>query len=1212
MVRLHYANRLENLLAPLAAAIRARQRSYPLQRMPVIVPNRAIEEFVKLRVAEQTGVAANLEFPFLRRFLADKLREADKSLRIVEFEQLQVLLFECIRRDAVREDRELDAVRGYLAGGSDDEADRERRAMDLAGHVARLFREYSISRRAMIRRWRAGQRLDAAPFEDAERWQRRLWDALFDLDGTLRPNWSADQTLKWMLLSDAFDAADKARLKSVLPDEVFVFGLAYAGPAFVEIFARLGQLINLSVFALNPCQEFWEDVDDARVAERLRLAHRGARLQAGLEGAEDPFGLEADAGGDNPALRLWGRPGREYVRMLNELADCDFESHFIHPASGGAPTILKSLQESILVREGERAPMQPGDSPGDDGSVRILACPGIRREVEIVANEIWSLVRSGDRAVDSGGGASPLRFHEIGVLIPDSSCDAYLPHIESVFADRGLPVEITTRSAAGMSRVAGAIELLIRLPLGRLARTEVVRVLTHPAVAGSDPEIETELWSTWARELGVFFGADEEAAAAGYLPTDMGHWDQALKRLALGVFMTGEPSGDSRAFDAPGAHAYRAFEIGEERIPGALRMIRTARAIIADAIDLRSRRMRLEEWARAISAMVAAYIKPPDAIGERVRDRCLAAIETIATAGISSEPVGYEVVGKLALARIADPEKHQAGFSGRGVAAGALSALRAIPFRVVFVPGLGEASFPERDRHDRLDLRRARRQAGDVSPTERDRYLFLDSILAARERLYLSYVARDARTGDRLEPSSTIRELEFLMRGYVDKKTLARLTINHRVSRYDLEYFPDLNGKTKSDSISIAETERDSTLPVSLDPEARRGARMAALRADLARQVPISLPARRDSPPLLERLDAIVAERLREILKLETPAGANASRNLVRDEIRLSLAALRKFLECPLQGASRYALGMLEDDDADDDDDEPLGQSRLDRAILLREVFARGHGDRAAMSEEYERAFAIQQASGKAPAGPFAASARGANIAMLDRWVAQARLSGALDLAQFHDLRFGPADEFARSDLVLDPIVLEIPLPAPGGGTILQRVSLHGSIERVSPARNLALHPVIGKEPKLRDFIRLAISAVALAAAGEWREGEFHAVMLAGDDAASKKRERTLPAMSQDAARAYLATLVADLLSGDNHHFFPAEAAEEVHKEIRKGADGRLLTASVEDVRENENVHCGSDYGPVRNARWFDPPSELEMREIIRRRFDPISAIFGT
>ena len=37
--------------------------------------------------------------------------------------------------------------------------------------------------------------------------------------------------------------------------------------------------------------------------------------------------------------------------------------------------------------------------------------------------------------------------------------------------------------------------------------------------------------------------------------------------------------------------------------------------------------------------------------------------------------------------------------------------------------------------------------------------MFLETLLCARERLVLSYVARDELTGERLEPSSVILEL---------------------------------------------------------------------------------------------------------------------------------------------------------------------------------------------------------------------------------------------------------------------------------------------------------------------------------------------------------------------------------------------------------------------------------------------------------------------
>ena len=73
MIRLHYSNRLENLIAPLAEGVADHQRRDPLDRISIVVPNRVVEQFVRYRLAESIGVAANLEFPFLRSYLAEIL-----------------------------------------------------------------------------------------------------------------------------------------------------------------------------------------------------------------------------------------------------------------------------------------------------------------------------------------------------------------------------------------------------------------------------------------------------------------------------------------------------------------------------------------------------------------------------------------------------------------------------------------------------------------------------------------------------------------------------------------------------------------------------------------------------------------------------------------------------------------------------------------------------------------------------------------------------------------------------------------------------------------------------------------------------------------------------------------------------------------------------------------------------------------------------------
>ena len=116
--------------------------------------------------------------------------------------------------------------------------------------------------------------------------------------------------------------------------------------------------------------------------------------------------------------------------------------------------------------------------------------------------------------------------------------------------------------------------------------------------------------------------------------------------------------------------------------------------------------------------------------------------------------------------------------------------MRSLPFRVIFLCGLGEGRFPAAGAPDPLDLTRLEPRVGDVNPRERDKYLFLETLICARDRLYLSYVNRDAQTGDPLEPSPVVSELmRHLDRSHNQP---SKVWINELpLRRYDIEYFSD-------------------------------------------------------------------------------------------------------------------------------------------------------------------------------------------------------------------------------------------------------------------------------------------------------------------------------------------------------------------------------------------------------------------------------------
>jgi exodeoxyribonuclease V gamma subunit len=348
------------------------------------------------------------------------------------------------------------------------------------------------------------------------------------------------------------------------------------------------------------------------------------------------------------------------------------------------------------------------------------------------------------------------------------------------------------------------------------------------------------------------------------------------------------------------------------------------------------------------------------------------------------------------------------------------------------------------------------------------------------------------------------------------------------------------------------------------------------------------------------------------IVKLPEPEGARAADRV----IPLSLGALRRFLECPLQGAARYALGMMDDDDADaqDVENEPLTQNQLDLVMMLRDAFWNGRGDLERVEREYEQGLRTHQLAGTAPVGPFAGALRVEFSRRAALCIEQMRSAGIANLDGWERVRFGAAEGDAGTDTVLPPIELEAGLYRPTGSTTV-RVSLRGTIA-VSPRRDQSLRCISrASKAKPRDFLEGFLGAVVLAATGQTSARTFQALSVGaskdGSEAVNVSRKLKLPL--KDDARQYLVALIEDLFSGANHYFLPIEAVAKIYEHDEKSTKltDRQIWEGIEDIRDNEFSRCSSDYGPIRNPRFYRPPPPRQVREILKRRFDPIRSLFN-
>ncbi|MGA7119694.1 MAG: exodeoxyribonuclease V subunit gamma [Polyangiaceae bacterium] len=1136
MLRLVYSNRTEELLAELAARVAAQQRAGgALAPVRIVAENSTVANYLRLGIAREVGVAANLQTTLITGFAADAIAQALQA-RVADAEAIEAMALTLLLDESFVVHSDLSPVREHLAAGRSSEAADVRR-VQLASRLGRLFEEYTYSRCEMLDAWSRGTTLGGR-YAEPEQWQRRIWIAMFGDGGLSRPRG----------LLPLHQAVAALPVAASLAPAVHVFGFAHLAPVFHDLLQRVARVGDLVIYSLSPCEGFWEDFD-----------------------RRDPA-----------PLRLWGRPGREHVRALNAAAAFDHDDRFVEPEGD---SLLAALQRDLLRRVPVGAQATSSPSRMSDESIVILEHASVRREIEAVASEIWRLLERDPT----------LRFDDVAVLVCDSDAREYLAHLPSVFREaHDIPLQLVDVGAGSEGGVTEAVELLLALPLGRFTRQELLRLAVHPAVVASLDGVDPSRWLKWCDSLGIVHGADRTDHEDTYIERDILNWDQGLRRLALGAFMAGDPSGERRPFEM-GADSYLPHEVAASDIRDAAAFGLLVRSLVADARFVQAAVLPIRRWAALLSALVDTYVAPTsDAEAERLA-RCLRRLHAMGETDLGGRAIPYRVACELARERIASLDR---GRGSEGVVVSRLTSVQPIPFRVVFACGMGEGRFPSADSEDPLDLRRAQRRPGDVTARDRDNYAFLELVLGARDRLYLSYVSRDPLTGDPLEPSSVVQELlHSLGHGYLaDSSALRR---RHPLRRWDPSYFSELFEQDRESSPKLG------TMCL---PGARAEARTLALRRSMEAHGPA---ADRDRVEQLAATDDSWAALARH-LGIAPPPAAAPSRE---SRAVVPMYALVKFLEFPLQGWARFRVGLDEREDVDvlAREDEPFETDRRDETLLLRSIL-HASVERGSIERAYDEVVRDRELRGSGPSGVFAQGERVGHLHTLETWRKElAAQQVTLDSIEVH--RFGRGGEHSAADHVHPPLVIELDMPDSAGVTHIVRAEISGRSlpmggEAAGASITLSHRGVNEKQTewakadRQRAMLRAFVDHAVLSASGV-RDGQSHEslVVVATPEEAITDRVRFDP-LSRGEATVWLRNLVRELLGAPHAYFFPAEAVLAWHDKDPRGALVARLEAARDLMGDGEGpMALRSAYGPVPRPQAYPLPDEAAARAMSTRRF---------
>ena len=728
------SNRIEKLQQSMCRHLSEIPLPNPLAREIIVVPTFAMARWLNLQQARRQGIAANIGYPQPAEWiwqLAASLLEQVPDQDPLRTETTCWKIFSLL--PGRLKQRAFAPLQQYLY---DDEQGVRR--WQLSDRIADVFDRYQHYRPTMIREWSQGKE---------DHWQAQLWRALVEADAPVHRTEVLGLLIELLHSNVALDS---------LPERISLFALSSIPPSYIDVILALARHIEITFYQHSPTDHYWADLKSSKSQARRKLSNP---QQDGYD----------EAG--NELLASWGRQGQVLQDLLldqDSLLTSDLELY----RAPGAATLLTAIQQSIFDLDADEIDIQA------DGSLSIHLCHSPLRECQVLHDQLLTML---DRDPD-------LTTEDILVMVPEIS--RYAPYIEAVFEENtnqarpSLHWNLSDITLADEHPLVLTFLQLLKLSGSRFHYSEVTAYLDIAEIRKRFDIDETALQDIHSilDESRVRWGVDGAHKTALDLPATLENtWQQAHQRIFAGYAFE---NADFWHGIAPlqGVEGERAQNLGKfwllfERLLFWREQLNTA----CPASTWQSRLNRLLEDLFVETDSNSGHL-------QQIRDaisQLELADETIVSPALLDHWMEKQLARQETRGRL---------FSG-GITFCGMRPMRSLPFKVICLLGMNDDAFPRRETPVEFDLMADHRHPGDPLKSDEDRYLMLETLLCARQALYISYCGRNLKDNSDCQPSVLVQELldfidtRFAPSGKCDRRLSEALTTVHPMQTFAANNF---------------------------------------------------------------------------------------------------------------------------------------------------------------------------------------------------------------------------------------------------------------------------------------------------------------------------------------------------------------------------------------------------------------------------------------
>lgn len=719
----------------------------------VIVPERLMGTMLKDKITRSSGICANLDCVTLPGPVLEKIYLKNNSTQqLFDFTQAKFLIYQILCQMSIDNSIQEPALANYLI--VDNHFERGR-AFTLATQLGEIFHEYIYLRT---------EELFNIDKMNLPLWQKQVWN---NLQTAIAP------CKTYLDIFSYFMSADLDNVDIQLPSELYIFGLTSIYPSQLQILNKLSEKINIYWYYLAVSHHYYGDLLSTSARAKLEKKY----LRKPDLSLDDLYLVDG-----NPLVANLGQQSREFIELLqaNDIEVYRFEDNLTIEETRS--TFLQLLQNDIRnlrfrIDEQFRCGENPDfyadplslsvanekgeicDIANNASSIKINSCHNRMREIQVMFNELAGLFQC----------TPDISLKDVLITAPD--IDDYATYLQGVFENEKIVTSDNRELAisytlTGNHRVRSyktleTIKFILNFPY-HLPVTSLIELLMQAeiqqqlAISSNDIAVIEK----WLNDNRVNFGYDAtDYQVFGYADYSVHSFRQFLDNLLLGGFInqsTVEQANQIPIIALNGKN-YRPYDnLDYADLALAHKLI----LLIDQLQELRSKLyvdqytwqdLELAEVCQLLNRLQSQIFS--DNEGLLTINRFIGQLQLQNPQTMVNLPIINQLIDEFY-------QNSRTSLNMNGaITCASLRHVRNLPFKYIYILGLNFGEFPREYRPNRLSLLAYDWCIADRNYNLEDKQIFLDTILAAQERLWLSYVGRRETDNSEIKPSAVLKLL---------------------------------------------------------------------------------------------------------------------------------------------------------------------------------------------------------------------------------------------------------------------------------------------------------------------------------------------------------------------------------------------------------------------------------------------------------------------